>query len=280
MSKQSAGGLSPICTCAILPSLSEYLLQIGWSSVQPVQVIVMVVVVSVIIGLSKGGMGAALVVLVTPLLSQVMPVKQAISVSLPLLIIADGFALWIYWKKWDMYYIRVMVLPAIGGIIVGTQLLATLSDVLLRQILAVFTLIFIAYRLVSDQLRTLEYHPQKWHGYLAGAASGFGSALANTGAPPFTAYMLLQRISPEAFAGTTTLFFAIVNAVKLPGLVLAGLFNVQDLLSVAWVIPLIPLGVWLGRWLLYRLNKVAFERFMLVVLFIAAMVLLVFVPTQ
>ena len=241
--------------------------------------IAIVAVISVLIGLSKGGMGAALVVLVTPLLSLVMPVPEAISTSLPLLIIGDVFALWAFWKQWDMRYVRLMLPMAIVGILAGTYLLKTLPNETLRQLLGVFTLIFIAYRLLDYRLKALDYHPQPWHGYLAGAASGLGSALANTGAPPFTAYMLLQEVSPAVFVGTMTLFFAIVNVAKLPGLALAGMFNLHDLIGVLWAIPLIPLGVWFGRWLVVRLDRVAFERFMLLVLFMAAMVLL-FIPPK
>lgn len=241
--------------------------------------VLIIVLSSILIGLSKGGIGAVLGVLVVPLLTLVMPVAQAISVSLPLLIIADWFALWAFWKTWDMRYIKLMLPMAVVGIAVGTFLLKTLSNETLRHVLGAFTLLFIVYRLLDYRLKSLDYHPRDWHGYVAGAATGLGSALANTGAPPYTAYMLLQEVSPAVFVGTTTLLFAIINVVKLPGLVIAGLFDLHDLLAVLWAIPLIPLGVWAGRWLVVRMNKAAFERFMLFVLFVAAL-FLIFVPPK
>lgn len=244
----------------------------------PMAFVLIVALVSLMIGLSKGGMGAVLVVLTTPMLSMVMPVPEAVSIALPLLLIADVFALWMYWKQWDMRYVRLMLPMAIIGILVGTYLLANLDSLTLRRILGVFTLIFVVYRVLDEKLRALQYHPRDWHGYLAGAASGFGSALANTGAPPFTAYMLLQDLSPQIFVGTTTIFFALVNAIKLPPLIYAGLLDFGDLRNVLWALPLIPIGVWLGRWMVVRLNKQAFERFMLLVLVIASMVLLFHVP--
>lgn len=239
--------------------------------------ILIVILVSLLIGLSKGGMGAVLVVLATPLMALVMPVSHAISVVLPLLLLADAFALALYWNTWEMRYVKLMLPLAVLGVILGSYLLAALPDTLMRPILGIFTLIFIVYKLADRWLSTLHYHPKDWHGYLAGFASGLGSALANTGAPPFTAYMLLQEVSPKVFVGTTTLFFAIVNALKIPGLVVNGLLDLNDLVGIAWALPLIPFGVWLGRWLVQRLNPVAFERFLLFALFIAAMILL-FVP--
>ncbi|MFO7323358.1 MAG: sulfite exporter TauE/SafE family protein [Chloroflexota bacterium] len=240
--------------------------------------ILIVALSSLLIGLSKGGMGAALVVLVTPILTQVMPVADAVSLSLPLLIIADVFALWAYWKTWDMHYIRLMLPLAILGIGVGTFLLASLPDDVLRRLLGVFTLVFVAYRLLSAHLQTARYQPRDWHGYLAGAASGLGSALANTGAPPFTAYMLLQDVSPPVFVGTTTLFFALVNLIKVPWLVAGHLLDLSDLTRILWAMPLIPVGIWLGRWLVNRMNREVFERVMLYVLALAGLALLLLEP--
>jgi len=236
-------------------------------------------VVSLTIGLSKGGFGAVLILAVTPLLSQAMPVQQAISIALPLLIIGDIFALWMYWNQWDMHYIRLMLPMAIIGIVVGTALLAALPDTVLRPIVGVLALLFVVYKVAGDRLLTLNYTPRDWHGYLAGGASGIGSALANSGSPPFTVYMLLQDVEPKVFIGTTTLFFAIVNFLKVPGLMAANLIDFHDLVGVAWAMPLIPVGVWLGRKLIDRINKVAFERLMLAVLTLASLIL-IFVPPR
>lgn len=240
----------------------------------PPEFYLVVTLVGLLIGLSKGGMGAVLVVLTTPLLSLVMPVQSAISLALPLLLIADVFALWVFWRKWDMYYVRLMLIPGAIGVAIGSVILALLPDFTLRRILGLFTLSFIIYRLVAPRLTSLAYTPRVWHGYAAGAASGLGSALANTGAPPFTAYMLLQRVPPITFAGTTTLFFAIINALKVPGLLVTGIFDVEQFIATLWVLPTIPIGVFLGRWLIARINAVTFERLLLVLLMIAAGLLL------
>ena len=56
--------------------------------------------------------------------------------------------------------------------------------------------------------------------------------------------------------------------------VVTGLFDLNRLVGVIWALPLIPLGVYSGRWIIDRINKAAFEWFMLVVLVIASVVLL------
>jgi len=223
-----------------------------------------------------------LVALITPFLSQVMPAPQAVGVAMPLLIFGDLFAVRMYWQKWDIQQVKLLLPSAVVGILAGTALLALLTnqpdDLLLRRILGLFTLSVVVYKLASDRIARLGYEPRNWHGYVAGSAAGFGSALANIGAPPFTAYMLLQKRAPQIFIGTASLFFAAVNLLKLPGYFIAGVLNVHQILSVLWSLPLILAGVWLGQWVTQRINGKAFEWFMIVVLLWAIAVLLFSTP--
>lgn len=234
-------------------------------------IMLIIALVSLLIGMSKGGLGAVIVGLVTPLLSQLMPVPKAVATALPLLIFADAFALWVYWKDWDMRHIRLLLPLALVGIIAGMFVLISAPEQVLRPLLAVFTLSAVVYRLLSRRLIALRYHHRNWHGYLAGLTSGFGSAVANVGAPPFTAYMLLQEMSPRVFIGTTTLFFAIINLSKLPWSVQLGLV---DFPRVMWALPLVPVGVWLGRRFVDWVNPRVFEWFMIITLIIASISLL------
>jgi uncharacterized membrane protein YfcA len=221
-----------------------------------------------LIGLSKGGLGGPVPVAMTaPLISFALPVAQSVAIVLPLLLFADLFALYVYRGKWDMARIRLMLPAGIIGTLLGASLLAVLPDGVLRLVLGVFTLLAVAYKLASDSIQSLAYQPRTWHGVLAGAASGFGSALANIGAPPFTAYMLLQpAMTPISFIGTTTLFFAIINALKLPAFMASGVLDASKLLELIWLFPIIPLAVWLGRRALDFINPRAFERLMLTLL--------------
>ena len=238
--------------------------------------LIVIALVGLIIGLVKGGIGGPIAgAFILPLLSQTMTVPQAVGITLPLLMIGDVFAMRFYWREWDMRLTRLMLPAAAVGIIMGTLLLVSLSDQVLRYLLGTFTLGMIAYKLLSDSLKSLEYTPRAWHGYLAGWASGLTSALANLGGPPANTYLLLQKLQPVTFVGTVTLFFTVVNILKLPGFLAAEIIDIQQLVRIAWVVPIIPLGVWVGRRLIDRFPRVLFERFMMVLLFISAILLFV-----
>ena len=164
--------------------------------------------VGVLIGFSKGGLGGPVpVALTVPILTLIIDPQIAVALVLPLLIFADAFALYIYWKQWDHKYIKLMMLPGLIGVIVGTLVLKDIDTVTLKRAIGGLTLLALAFKVSRDRLTSLSYAPRTWHGYFAGWASGFGSTLANVGAPPFTAYLLLQpKMTPQRFVGTTTLF--------------------------------------------------------------------------
>ena len=59
------------------------------------------------------------------------------------------------------------------------------------------------------------------------------------------------------------IFFAILNALRVPFFLREGLLHPDDLLGILWVTPIIPVGVYTGRWLINRINKQSFEYVML-----------------
>ena len=240
--------------------------------------IIIFAIVGLLVGFSKGGLGGPVpVALTVPLLSLIMPTQHAVGLVLPLLMFADGFAVYFYWKTWSMKYIKLMLVPGLIGVLIGSFFLVTLDDATLRRIVGSFTLIAIVYKLLSDHLKNVTYRPKDWHGWLVGWASGFGSALANVGAPPFTAYMLLQpKITPRTFIGTTTLFFTIINWTKLPTFLLADVIDSNQLLSIAWVLLIIPLAVWFGRKVIDRINQKTFEWIMTIPLLFLSLWLIFF----
>jgi len=52
------------------------------------------------------------------------------------------------------------------------------------------------------------------------------------------------------------------------------MFDFQQLWQIAWVFPIVPLGVWIGRWLVTKVSKVIFDNIILVLLVITALLLI------
>jgi uncharacterized membrane protein YfcA len=136
--------------------------------------------------------------------------------------------------------------------------------------------LYCVYKILEPRIRQDIGHspPQKWHGSVFGAGAGLASTVANSGGPIVSVYFVMHRLSPEAFIGTSALYFFILNLIKVPGFLLSGLLQWDQFFQVAWSIPLIFVGTWLGKLLVQYLLPQQFDRVILVLLAFAAVFLL------
>ena len=225
---------------------------------------------ALLIGLSKGGVGGALPpVLATLILSGRSSVAAAVAMSAPLLMVGDAFALWTYWRRWDRVLVRGLLPAGAVGVGIGVFLLRGLPDDVLRLTLGIAGLGVVGYKLYV-QWRGADSHVRRaWHGPLAGLLGGTSSAMLNAGGPPIAAYLLLQHLSPIVFTATNTAFFSVVNLLKVPGSLAAGVIEPRALLWALMVCPLVVLGVAIGRRFILWVDPRVFDRFMTVVLVVA-----------
>ncbi len=225
-------------------------------------------------GLSKGGLGGMMGAIITPLLALVIPIELAIGLLLPILILGDAFALAAHWRRWDTRRAFVLLSGALIGVTLGTLVLTNVSTLALRRGLGILVLLFVIYRLFEKRIvRSLQYQARNWHGVLAGSISGFTSTLAHAGGPAITIYMLMQNLPPTTFVATTVLFFAILNWIKVPYYLYAGLFDFELQTRLLWLAPLVPLGVWVGKFMVDRIDRIWFERMVILFLSISGLLL-------
>jgi len=232
-------------------------------------------VVICLIGLSKGGFGGSTGALATPLMALILPADQVIGLLLPVLIIADVFAVALHWKKWDKRLVILLLPGAVVGVLMGTFFITNVSPLVLRRALGILALPFAGYKFFeSFVLGAFHYQARNWHGLTAGTVIGLYSSLAHTGGPPITIYLLMQNISPRVFVATSALFFMIINWIKVPTYFYAHLFNFELLGQVAWLLLLLPLSVWAGKSIAAKINKVLFDRIMVFFLALSGILLL------
>jgi uncharacterized membrane protein YfcA len=92
--------------------------------------------------------------------------------------------------------------------------------------------------------------------------------VSHAGAPPYQVYALPLRLEPRLFAGTSVLFFAIVNAVKTVPYFFLNQFDAENLTAAAILLPIsIPFTL-LGVWLIKRVDAEPFYRILYVLFFI------------
>src|SRR5512134_2517135 len=123
-----------------------------------IYIAVVVAILGFMIGFAKGGFGG-LGALLTPILALVLPVALAVGALLPMLMVGDVFALYMYWKEWDPDLVRRMLPAGVAGALAGTFLLSWLPPDGLRIILGIFVLLVVAYKILSDRIQAIRYEP-------------------------------------------------------------------------------------------------------------------------
>lgn len=204
-----------------------------------------------LMGLSKSGFGGGFGALAVPLMALAVPVPQAAAIMLPLLAIMDGFGLAALWRECDRALIRLLLPAGLAGTVVGTLLFGWLSPPVVAGLVGVLTLGFLAIRRFFPP-RADAPPPSRRLGWLLGMTSGFTSFVAHAGSPPIGFYVLPLKLSPVVFTATMAVFFAAINLSKWGPYAWLGLIDVPNMLASVVLMPLAPLGVWIGVRLVRR----------------------------
>ncbi|HOB45207.1 MAG TPA: sulfite exporter TauE/SafE family protein [Zoogloea sp.] len=201
-------------------------------------------------GISKSGLGGALGGLAVPFMSMWLSPRDAVAVMLPVLIAMDLFGIRAWRGKADWAELRLLLPAALVGIAVGSLSFGMMSDRMVKGAVGFIAVAFALDRLLRQGKALAPTGPLRNFAWLCGAGAGFTSTLAHAGGPPVMIYLLTRRLPREAFAGTSVFFFAAINLAKLPFYVGLDLFSRDTLAMSAMLLPLVPVGVWLGMRLL------------------------------
>ena len=206
-----------------------------------------------LMGLGKSGFLSGFGALGTPLLSLVVPVPQAAAIMLPLLLVMDATGLQQLWRERDAALLRQLLPAGLLGVGIGMLGFGLLSTAAVSGLVGALTLLFLAQRLLFPPSASAPPLP-RWAALGLATTSGFTSFVVHAGSPPLNVYLLPLRLPPIRFAATSAVFFAAVNLAKWLPYAALGLLSTANLATSLLLLPLAPLGVWLGVWLARRIH--------------------------
>jgi uncharacterized membrane protein YfcA len=211
-------------------------------------------------GISKGGFAGGLGVLAVPLMALTIPAPQAASVMLPILCLMDLVGSWSYHPHWDFKLLRRLLPGAVLGIGVGWLLFRQITPGALNLIIGSIAILFALQRLAGVQLRDTSRLPEWLRAGGWTSISGFTSTLAHAGGPPMMIYLLPKQLDKTVLVANLTLYFAVVNYLKLVPFAELGLLDARNLGTALVLAPFAPMGVYLGIWLHNRIDEKLFYR--------------------
>ncbi|HZT27690.1 MAG TPA: sulfite exporter TauE/SafE family protein [Pseudolabrys sp.] len=230
------------------------------------QFLVLAVCAVTLLGISKGGF-IGLGVSAVPLLSLVMPPPQAAAILLPILLAQDAVSVWVYHRDFSAWNLKVLLAGATIGMVASTLLAASLSSDVVKLAVGVIAVLFVVSRLAAPWIEHHLPKPNAVSGLVWGTVAGFTSAIANAGSPPYQIHMLPQRLPKMTFVGTTALYFAATNLMKIPSYAALGQLTWVNMLTGIALIPLAVATNFLGVYLVRRVSMAAFYRIAYVLIF-------------
>lgn len=171
------------------------------------------VVAATLVGASKGGLPVVGMLGVPVLALTISPVAAA-GLLLPVFVLSDMFGLYVYRRHFDRRVLSILIPATTLGVGLGWATASLVSERLVGGLVGVIGASFAAYVLLRPNVTTAR-RAGRMAGTFWGTVSGFTSFVSHAGAPPYQVYVLPLGLEKTVFAGTTTILFAYVNAIKL-----------------------------------------------------------------
>lgn len=224
----------------------------------------------VLMGISKSGFGAGIGFLAVPLVASQSNINVALALMLPILMAIDLVGIRTFLRRADYKILKLIIPAGLIGIILGILFFKQITPQILSLSVGIFTLLFLVHRLWLASHKTEKAHNElSLFGRLMAMTSGFTSFIAHNGGPPLSAYMLTQRLDALTYTATLGVFFTAINLSKWIPYAYLDLFNWNELVASILLMPLVPLGVFLGFFAARHIPQKIYYRIVYVAMFLA-----------
>lgn len=198
------------------------------------------------------------------LMANAWPARESTGAVLPMLIIGDLLAVWIFHRHTRVGILLRLTIPALVGVVCGWLLMPRIDSAgfagVIGWLVLGLTVLLILQRALPRLILAVEKKRYSWP---LGLVAGVTTMLANAAGPVTTLYFLACRMPKMEFVGTAAWFYLIVNVFKVPFSASLGLITLPTLLLNLAVAPVIVGGVLAARWLLKRIDQPTFEWLMI-----------------
>jgi uncharacterized membrane protein YfcA len=228
------------------------------------------------IGITKSGFSGVSLVHVL-VFAYVFGARASTGVVLPMLIAGDVIAMWIYGKDADWKYVRRMMPPALVGVVLGWWWMGRLSEVYYRPLIGAIILGLAGLQLLRMRREAwfANVPHSQWFAWVMGMLVGITTMLANAAGPVFGLFLLAIGLPKREFVGTAAWFFLLLNVLKIPFSANLGLIQRETLMLNLVLLPLIVVGLGMGRAVIHRIPQRTFDTVILIFSAAAAIHMLV-----
>ncbi len=234
-----------------------------------------------VVSVSKSGFGGSLGGLGVPIMLFILPAKFVLAVFLPLIILTDIWVVYV-WRKFPVY--KIVIIMCAGGIIgqiIGWLVFDYFNDSTIVIIIAVLAIatsfryyknLFLQNIGKSKSIK-LKLDIKKGVGWCS--LSGFSSFVALTGGIPAQIFLLPLRLDRKKFVATMGFYFCFINFMKIPFFFNLNIISFKTIAFSILMLPIIPIGIFFGKWLNKKLTDKLFYHFTHAALFVCGINLII-----
>ena len=200
---------------------------------------------AILVGLGKGGM-PVVGMLSVPVLALVMHPVTAAGLLLPVYVVSDMFGLYAYRHAFDRRVLAITVPGMTLGVVLGYFTASLVSEGLVTVLIGLIGVVFALNLLIRRKTMSAPKPPEVAPGLFWGTITGFTSFVSHSGGPPYQVYTMPLGMPKAVFAGTSTIAFAYVNAIKLIPYYMLGQITLHSLEKVLVLMPVAAISVFAG----------------------------------
>ncbi len=215
---------------------------------------------SVLVGMGKGGL-PAVGMLSVPVLALVINPVTAAGLLLPVYVLSDMFGLYAYRHDFNRRVLAIIVPGMVAGVVFGWASASLVPECAVTALVGAIGFAFALNLLLRPKTKADPRQARVVPGLFWGSITGFTSFVSHSGGPPYQVYTLPLGLTKTVFAGTSTIAFAILNAIKLIPYWHLGQLSVANLKVALVLMPVAAASVFLGVKLVKWLPEAAFFRF-------------------
>jgi uncharacterized protein len=233
-----------------------------------------IILCALMIGFTKAGI-PGIGILIPILAASIMPAKESTGFILPMLTMADIFAI-IYWRRHVEWKQLFRLLPwSLTGIVAGYLAMLYITNDQLRTFIGLLVLILLILSWIRDKRLPDDYIPSHWlFAAVLGTLAGATSMMANAAGPVMVIYLTSMRLNKANFIGTSAWFFFIVNLLKLPFSNRLDLVTIKSIQINFLLLPCIIAGGVTGILLVKKIPQGAFNSIVKILAGAAALLLI------
>ena len=227
-----------------------------------------------LLGLSKSGI-KGIGILIVVILAYVFGEKASTGILLPMLIVADIFAVTYYHRHAQWKYIKKLMPAMIIGVLVAVWIGNDISEGLFKKLMAIIIIGSVIILFYSENRKSSKVPTSKIFSGSAGFLAGFTTMIGNLAGPIANVYFLAIRLPKNEFIGTAAWLFFIINIFKLPFHFLVWKTVTKETLVLNLVmVPAVIMGFFIGVTVVKLISNLHYRRFILIITAIGALVLL------